>query len=100
MDNQHQPPQQPQSFQVHNHTPEQKQILAQMLTGVVSDLCNFVFNDPSKDQQMIRAHAALMGKKELLQQLLADHYPPPPEQEVQSLQPADSDVGAFNLGSF
>ena len=69
----------------------------QMLSQVINELCTFVFSDPAKDQQLIRAHAALMGKKELLQQLLTDNYPPE-EPEEAAPQPSASDDAGNNPG--
>lgn len=64
-------------MQLHKHSPQQQELLEQLLIAVTQDLLSFVFSDPVKDEANIRAHAALSGKRELLLQLCADNYPEP-----------------------
>lgn len=49
---------------------EQRNIIATQLADVASKLLRIQFNDPAKDEQLIRMHAALTGQKEAYEFLL------------------------------
>ena len=69
-------------MQIHHHSPEQRQSLLQLYKQICEELLSFRFSDPAHDEQSIRAHACLFGKKELLEQLIEDDYPDPaPKQD-------------------
>ena len=78
-------------MQLHKHSPDQQALLQELFSNVCQQLCAFVFSDPAKDEILIRAHAALMGKRELLLQLLQDDYPDPAMEQPQQPQPESSD---------
>lgn len=56
----------------HNH--EQTQALLGLLRDVAQKLVGITFNNPAEDHAMIRYHASLKGKMELLQELLQDDF--------------------------
>jgi hypothetical protein len=64
-------------MQIHNHNSEQQQALQQLLNDVIGKLLGVRFENPEHDDRMMRYHAALTGKYELLVQLLQDDYPAP-----------------------
>jgi hypothetical protein len=64
-------------MQIHNHSPQQQEILQSLLHDVIQKLLSIRFEDPAIDSRMIRYHAALTGKYELLVQLVHDNYPAP-----------------------
>ena len=72
-------------MQIHFHSPQQQEVLKSLLSDVVQKLMAIRFEDPKVDEQMIRYHAALSGKYELLFQMLTDDYPAPePEPQPES----------------
>lgn len=64
-------------MQLHNHSQQQQQVLHQLLNDTIGKLLAVRFDDPAVDQRMLRYHAAMTGKYELLVQLLQDNYPAP-----------------------
>jgi hypothetical protein len=44
---------------------------------VGQQLLNVKFDDPAVDERMIRYHASLSGKMEIIKQLIDDNYPDP-----------------------
>ena len=64
-------------MQLHNHSPQQQEALLSLQHDVAQKLLAIRFEDPTIDERMIRYHAALSGKFELLTQLLQDNYPAP-----------------------
>ncbi len=49
---------------------EQVSALEELHQSLVQQLVLFKFNDPNNDQLLIRQHAAISGKEELVRQLL------------------------------
>lgn len=64
-------------MQLHHHNSAQQEILQQLLNDVIGKLLAVRFATPDEDSRMIRYHAAMTGKYELLVQLLQDDYPAP-----------------------
>ena len=53
-------------------SPDQRLLLEQLLADYRAVLADFMFIDPTHDQKLIRQHAALHGKTEMLREIL-DH---------------------------
>lgn len=64
-------------MQLHNHNESQRKVLTDLLTHTANELVQFVFGDPSKDEEAIRAHIYRRGRFDILKQLLDDEYPEP-----------------------
>ena len=61
----------------HNHSPEQQQVLLADIQEVGKRLLGMQFNEPERDQLIIRQHAYLKGRFDTLTQLISDEYPDP-----------------------
>ena len=61
-------------MQLHNNSPEQRAVLTDMLNEVIQRLLALNFTDTKTDQEMIRHHAYLRGKYDLLVGQLQDNY--------------------------
>ena len=64
-------------MQLHNHSPEQQQVLDAQLNEVIHRLLTVSFENPANDQQMIRHHAYLRGKYDTLVAIRMDNYEAP-----------------------
>lgn len=62
---------------LHNHSPEQKAVLVEMLNATISNLLSVSFEVPANDHQLIRHHAYQKGRYDLLVSMLQDNYEAP-----------------------
>ena len=64
-------------MQLHNHNPQQVEVLTQILNTVIGKMLAVEFGDPAQDQRMIRHHAHLRGQYDTLLSLIQDNYEAP-----------------------
>jgi len=64
-------------MQLHNHSPEQRDVLVAKLNEVIQRMLQVEFSTPANDQQMIRHHAHLRGQYDTLLALIQDNYEAP-----------------------
>lgn len=76
-------------MQVHNHSPEQQEVLKRLIEQKGQQLLGMRFNEPKDDDLMIRQHAYIKGQFDLLVDLMNDNYPDPKENML-----TDTDVQA------
>lgn len=68
-----------------NLNPEQELQLRQLHSEYTHALAHWQFNDPANDQLLMRQHAAMSGKLELVEQLL-DFFGESTKQQQQKLE--------------